>query len=65
MKMDGTVQVGGVIEDLLEAASGVGGDGGGVVTADVGVDLFQLQRRQALCDKLLSVSPAPMIRVGL
>jgi hypothetical protein len=48
--MDGTVQVGSVIEDISEAASGVGGDGGGVVTADMGVNLFQFQRLQGLCN---------------
>ena len=50
MKMDRTIQVGGVIEDLSEAASGVGGDGGGVVTADMGINLFQFQRLQGLCN---------------
>ena len=65
MAMDGAVEVGGVIEDLSEAASGVGGDGGGVVTADMGVNLFQFQRLQGLCNELLGVSPATVIPVGL
>ena len=48
MAVDGAVQVGGVIEDFLKATAYVGGYGGGIVTADVGIDLFHFQRLQGL-----------------
>ena len=48
--MDRAIQIDGVIQDLLETASGVGGDGGSVVAADVGIDLFHFQRLQGLCN---------------
>ena len=65
MAVDGAVQVGGVIEDISEAASGVSGDGGGVVTADMGVNLLQFQCLQGLCTELLGVSPATVLRMCL
>lgn len=65
MAVDGAVQVGGLVVELSEATAYVSSDGGGVIAADVGIDLFHFQRFQGSADQLGGVSPAPMLPVGL
>ena len=63
--VDRAIQVGGVIENLSEAASGVGGDGGRVIAADVGINLLHFQRFQSSGHQPGGVSPASVIPMGL
>lgn len=63
--VDRAVQIGGVIQDFSEAAGDVDGDGGGVVTADMGINLFHCQRFQGGGYQFGGVSPAPVVPVGL